>query len=221
MDHGSQPKSRLSSVTFAREPLCLNRAGPMLNITSQRQDPEIWIFCHKSILRKIRSHAKTPCAQISFWYIRPFQGYRRKTCPHETETDSRYVWVPWPLRVLPSIGQILATTKCLLKIGALWQIQDYGLFKKLVFQQGCGAVKIFDGVGSSSGSGKAFWLRLRLRLHVKRPEGSGSSSGQKCRLRFFSTLIHWSPLNSIHGRHVQSFRQTVVSCNCLFHKINT
>ena len=53
MDHGSQPKSRLTSVTSARELLCLNRAGSMLNITSQRLDPEILIFCYKSILQKI------------------------------------------------------------------------------------------------------------------------------------------------------------------------
>ena len=64
MDHGSQPKSRLASVTFARELLCLNRAGSMLNITSQWQDPEILIFCYKSILRKIGSHAKTPMSKF-------------------------------------------------------------------------------------------------------------------------------------------------------------
>ena len=44
MDHGSLPKSRLTAVTLARELLCLNRAGSMLNITSQWQDPEILIF---------------------------------------------------------------------------------------------------------------------------------------------------------------------------------
>ena len=52
MDHGSQPKSRLASVTFAQELLCLKRVGSMLNITSQWQDPGILIFCHKNILRK-------------------------------------------------------------------------------------------------------------------------------------------------------------------------
>ena len=44
MDHGSQPKSRLASVAFVRELLYLNRAGSMLSITSQRKDPEIFIF---------------------------------------------------------------------------------------------------------------------------------------------------------------------------------
>ena len=34
-DHESQPNSRLASVSFARELLCLNRAGLMLNITGQ------------------------------------------------------------------------------------------------------------------------------------------------------------------------------------------
>ena len=53
MNHGSQPKSRVASVTFARELLYLNRAGSILNITSQWQDPEILIFCYGSILRKI------------------------------------------------------------------------------------------------------------------------------------------------------------------------
>ena len=81
MDHGSQPKSQLASVTFAREPLCLNRAVSMLNITSQWQDPENVFFCYKSILRKIRSHPETPCAQVSLLSIRPFKGYRRKLVP--------------------------------------------------------------------------------------------------------------------------------------------
>ena len=53
MDRRSLPQSRLASATFARELLCLNIAGPMLNITSQRQDPEILNFCYKSILRRI------------------------------------------------------------------------------------------------------------------------------------------------------------------------
>ena len=64
----------------------------MLNITSQWQDPEILIFCYKSILRKIRSHAENPYVQVLFWSMRPLKGYRRKTGPHEAENDSRY----WP-----------------------------------------------------------------------------------------------------------------------------
>ena len=44
MDHRSQPKLRLAAVTFAQGQLCLNRAGCMLNIKSQRQDPDILIF---------------------------------------------------------------------------------------------------------------------------------------------------------------------------------
>ena len=35
----------------------------IFNIRSQWQDPEIMIFCYKSILWKIRSHAETQCAQ--------------------------------------------------------------------------------------------------------------------------------------------------------------
>ena len=44
MNDGSQPKSRLASVTFARELLCLNRVGSVLSITSQWQDTEILFF---------------------------------------------------------------------------------------------------------------------------------------------------------------------------------
>ena len=66
MDDGSQLKSRLASVAFAREALCLNRAGSMLNIMSQWQDPEMLVFCYKSILLKNRSNAETPCTQVSF-----------------------------------------------------------------------------------------------------------------------------------------------------------
>ena len=85
MDHGSQPRSRLASVAFARELFRLNSAGFMLNITGQWQDPKILIFCYKSILPKIRSRAETPCAQVSFSSIRPFKGYRRKTGPREAK----------------------------------------------------------------------------------------------------------------------------------------
>ena len=44
MGHGSQPKSRLATVTSAQELLCLNRAGSMPYITTQWQDPKILIF---------------------------------------------------------------------------------------------------------------------------------------------------------------------------------
>ena len=53
MDHGSQPKSRLAALTFARELICLNRAGSLLSTTSQCQDPEVLIFCYNSIWQKI------------------------------------------------------------------------------------------------------------------------------------------------------------------------
>ena len=64
MNHGLQPKSRLAYVTFARKLLCLNRAGSILNITSQCQDPEILFFCYKSVIRKFRSHAETPVSKF-------------------------------------------------------------------------------------------------------------------------------------------------------------
>ena len=44
MNHGLQPESRLAYVTFSRKLLCLNRAGSILDITSQWQDPEILIL---------------------------------------------------------------------------------------------------------------------------------------------------------------------------------
>ena len=50
-----------------------------VNITSQWQDPKVWIFCYKTYYEKISSHAETPCAQVSFRSIRPFKEYRRKT----------------------------------------------------------------------------------------------------------------------------------------------
>ena len=89
MGHESQPKSRLASVAFAWELFCLNRAGSIPNIMSQWRDPEIWIFCYKSILRKIRSHAETSCVRVLLLSIGPFTEYRRKTGPHEAETNSR------------------------------------------------------------------------------------------------------------------------------------
>ena len=62
MDHGSQSKFRLPSVFFARELLCLNRAGSLFNITRQWQDNEILIFCYKSVSRKKIGHMLKPLA---------------------------------------------------------------------------------------------------------------------------------------------------------------
>ena len=54
------------------------------------EDPENMIFfCYKSIPRKIRSRAVTPYVQVSFRFIRPFKGYRQKTGPRDSETDSK------------------------------------------------------------------------------------------------------------------------------------
>ena len=75
-------------IAFARELLCLNRVGSMLDITSQWQDPDFLFFYYKSILPKIRSHAETPRAKVLFWSIRLCKEYRRKTGPREAETDS-------------------------------------------------------------------------------------------------------------------------------------
>ena len=52
MDHGSHSNLRLAAVAFARELLCLNRAGSMLNITTQWQDPQFLNFCYKSKYEK-------------------------------------------------------------------------------------------------------------------------------------------------------------------------
>ena len=48
MVHGSQHTSWLEDIAFARELLCLNGAGAILDITSQRQ--EYVFFCFKSTL---------------------------------------------------------------------------------------------------------------------------------------------------------------------------
>ena len=40
------------------------------------------------ILWNIRSHAETPCAQVSSWSTSRFQIYHRKTGPREADTDS-------------------------------------------------------------------------------------------------------------------------------------
>ena len=45
---GSQPRSRLAAVTFARELNRLNRAAARLNIKSQWEDPQIWFFVIKA-----------------------------------------------------------------------------------------------------------------------------------------------------------------------------
>ena len=60
MDQGSQPKSRLVSVTFARELLCLNRVGSMFNITSQWQDSEILGFFVKGLYYEKLGHMLKP-----------------------------------------------------------------------------------------------------------------------------------------------------------------
>ena len=39
---------------------------------------------------KNRSHAETSSAKVSSWSVSPFKRYRRKTGPHEAETDSRH-----------------------------------------------------------------------------------------------------------------------------------
>ena len=74
-------KSRLASVTFARELLCLKRAGSILNIKSQRQYSEILIFGHKRILRKISSHAETPYAKFCSALSVRFKDIAEKQIP--------------------------------------------------------------------------------------------------------------------------------------------
>ena len=72
MDDGSQPKSRLASVTAARELLCLNRAGFMFNITSQWQGPEVLIFfcfvmgvCCEKLDHMLKPLAPKFCSDLS------------------------------------------------------------------------------------------------------------------------------------------------------------
>ena len=87
MNHGSQPKSRLTAVTFAGELPCPDRAGSIVNITSQWQDPQILISCYKRTLQKKVACWNPLCPNVVLIYIHPFRGYRWKTGPHEAETD--------------------------------------------------------------------------------------------------------------------------------------
>ena len=65
MDHGSQPKSRMVALTFTRELLCLNRAGAMLNITSQYD--KIWNFVVVFFFVITVYHTK----QVGCWPLEP------------------------------------------------------------------------------------------------------------------------------------------------------
>ena len=66
MDLGSQLKSRLASEASARKLLCLNRAGSILNITSQWQDPEILIFVIRVYYEKLVHILKPLLAKFRF-----------------------------------------------------------------------------------------------------------------------------------------------------------
>ena len=61
----------------------------MLNITSQWQDFEILIFCYKSIVRKIRSHAETPLLKFRSYLSDRLRDIAEG--PGEAETDSTYL----------------------------------------------------------------------------------------------------------------------------------
>ena len=89
MDHGWQPKSRLASVIFAQELLCLNRAGPMLNITSQWQDPEILIFVIRAYYEKLGDVLKPLVAKFGSDLSIRLRDIAEKTGPREAETDRR------------------------------------------------------------------------------------------------------------------------------------
>ena len=91
------------SPTLANRSAGLCRRGPytkgwltvlfrIFNITTQWPDTEIFISSFNSrYIRNIRSHAETPCAQVSSRSICPFNRYHRKIGPREAETDSSSV----------------------------------------------------------------------------------------------------------------------------------
>ena len=86
MDHGSQPKSRLASVTFAQELLCLNRAGPMLSIASQWKDPDFFLVVrvyYENLGQMLKPVVPKFHSDLSLRL-----RYCRKTNPREAETDS-------------------------------------------------------------------------------------------------------------------------------------
>ena len=88
--YGSQPKSRLAAVTFARELLCLNRAGSMLNIKSQWQDSEffIYFFVIRVYYEKLGHVLKPLVSKFRSDLSARLRDIPRKTGPHEAETDS-------------------------------------------------------------------------------------------------------------------------------------
>ena len=111
MDHWSQPKSQLSSLTFVRELLCLNRAGSVLNITSQWQDPEILFFfvirvyyeklghMLKSLVAKFRSDLFVRLSDIAEKQVpaklKPTVGDNSDDGPGPSSMELRRVKRPW------------------------------------------------------------------------------------------------------------------------------
>ena len=90
MDHVSQPKSQLASLALARELLCLNRPGSMLNITSQWRDREILIFRYKSIYEKLdHMNAEAPMSMFGSYLSVRLRDNTEKTGLCKAETDSR------------------------------------------------------------------------------------------------------------------------------------
>ena len=93
--HQSRPAYQTGALASAGG-VYIRRGGllrhvAILNIRSKWQGLKIVTFCYESMLWKIRSHAQSPCAQVSSWSIFPFNIYPRKTGPREAETDSRYL----------------------------------------------------------------------------------------------------------------------------------
>ena len=58
------------------------------NIRSQWKGTKTWIFCYKSILRNIRSHAETLVPKFRPDLSARLKDIAKKTGPHEAEIDS-------------------------------------------------------------------------------------------------------------------------------------
>ena len=80
------------------------------------------LFCYKSTLWKIRSQAETPCAQVSFWFIRPLKGIAEKQVP---------------AKLKPIVGQCKFDLRSMPKTSKLRQVVYYstriGIYTTLLF----------------------------------------------------------------------------------------
>ena len=86
---------------------------------TQWQDHEILMSWYKSTLQQMRSHAETPCTQVSSWSIHPFKRYLRKIC-RSPWSWSRCGWCQY--RVWHSFSTLLQN------LSDIWKDISFGIF---------------------------------------------------------------------------------------------